>query len=225
MDFRIADTFTDSLAKLTGDEQKAAKTTAFDLQVDASAPGLSFHKLDRAKDKNFLSVRVNRDIRLIVHRTAASLLLCYVNHHDAAYRWAERRKIERHPKTGAAQLVEIRETVRSVDVQRGFVREASTVPAYAAKPPPFAGMTDDELLAHGVPPEWLDEVRNANEDSFARSRGSSAGRSGRGVVGACDRRYAGSALASGARRGSVRPPGRATAIPHRGERRGTGARP
>lgn len=32
MNFRIADTFTDSLTKLTGDEQKAVKTTAFDLQ-------------------------------------------------------------------------------------------------------------------------------------------------------------------------------------------------
>jgi hypothetical protein len=29
MNFRIADTFTDSLAKLTGDEQKGVKTTAF----------------------------------------------------------------------------------------------------------------------------------------------------------------------------------------------------
>jgi len=28
MEFRIADTFTDSLAKLTGSEQKAVKTTA-----------------------------------------------------------------------------------------------------------------------------------------------------------------------------------------------------
>ena len=33
MQFRIADTFTDSLTGLTGDEQKAVKTTAFDLQV------------------------------------------------------------------------------------------------------------------------------------------------------------------------------------------------
>ena len=32
MEFRIADTFTDSLTKLTADGQKAAKTTAFDLQ-------------------------------------------------------------------------------------------------------------------------------------------------------------------------------------------------
>jgi hypothetical protein len=29
MDFRIADTFTDSLGRLTGDEKKAVKTTAF----------------------------------------------------------------------------------------------------------------------------------------------------------------------------------------------------
>ena len=31
MQYRIADTFTDSLTRLTGEEQKAIKTTAFDL--------------------------------------------------------------------------------------------------------------------------------------------------------------------------------------------------
>ena len=49
MEFRIADTFTDSLARLTGDEQKAVKTTAFDLQLNPANPGMSFHKLDKAK--------------------------------------------------------------------------------------------------------------------------------------------------------------------------------
>ena len=112
MDFRIADTFTDSLARLTGEEQKAAKTTAFDLQLNPATPGLSFHKLDKAKDQNFWSVRVSSDIRLIVHRVHDSLLLCYVDHHDRAYDWAERRRLETHPKTGAAQWVEIRETVQ-----------------------------------------------------------------------------------------------------------------
>ncbi len=38
MEFRIADTFTDSLAKLTGDEQKAVKTTAFDLPLATLPP-------------------------------------------------------------------------------------------------------------------------------------------------------------------------------------------
>lgn len=73
MKFRIADTFTDSLARLTGGEQKAVKTTAFDLQLNPANPGMSFHKLDKAKDKNFWSVRVSRDIRLIVHKTQDSL--------------------------------------------------------------------------------------------------------------------------------------------------------
>ena len=116
MEFRIADTFTDSLARLTGEQQKAVKTTAFDLQMNPAQPGMQLHKLDKARDPHFWSVRVSRDIRLIVHKTDASLLLCYVDHHDNAYRWAERRKLETHPKTGAAQLVEIRETVQDIIV-------------------------------------------------------------------------------------------------------------
>src|SRR5258705_2025029 len=110
MEFRIADTFTDSLARLTGVEQKAVKTTAFDLQLDPASPSLHFHRLDRARDPNFWSVRVNADVRLIVHKTATSVLLCYVGPH-AAYGWAEQRKIERHSLTGAAQLLAVRAPV------------------------------------------------------------------------------------------------------------------
>lgn len=85
MNFRIADTFTDSLAKLNGEEQKSVKTTAFGLQLNPANPGMQFHKLDRAKDPHFCSVRVSRDIRLIVHKTDSSFLLCHVGHHDKAY--------------------------------------------------------------------------------------------------------------------------------------------
>lgn len=181
MNFRIADTFTDSLARLTGDEQKAAKTTAFDLQMSPANPGLSLHKLDGAKDKHFWSVRVSRDIRLIVHKTDNSLLLCYVDHHDKAYQWAERRKLETHPKTGAAQFVEIRERIQEV-----LVSQASGAPAApgvaeasvpwgikgatngATKPALFSRVPDDELLSYGVPTEWLADVRAADEDSLLR---------------------------------------------------------
>lgn len=158
--FRIADTFTSSLARLTADEQKAAKTTAFDLQVDPSSPGMSFHKLDRAKDPNFWSVRVNRDIRLIVHKTADSLLLCYVDHHDKAYQWAERRKLETHPSTGAAQLVEIRECVQEIAIPR-YVETAKPSQTLL-----FAKFGDEQLLTYGVPSEWLADVRAADEDSL-----------------------------------------------------------
>src|ERR1700690_3081891 len=144
MEFLIADTFTDSLARLTGDEQKAVKTTAFDLQLNPANPGMSFHKLDKAKEKNFWSVRVSSDIRLIVHKTQGSLMLCYVGHHDDAYDWAERRKLETHPKTGAAQLVEVRETVQEIKVPK-YVEVAQPIAARAAlpKPPSFAGASVD----------------------------------------------------------------------------------
>jgi superfamily I DNA/RNA helicase len=162
MNFRIADTFTDSLARLNADEQKAAKTTAFDLQMNPASPGLSFHRLDKAKDKNFWSVRVNGDVRLIVHRSSDSMLLCYVDHHDRAYDWAERRKLETHPKTGAAQLVEIRETVKEVIVPVYRQQELSL----PAKRLLFADKSDDELLGYGVPKEWLGDVKQADEDSL-----------------------------------------------------------
>lgn len=164
MDFRIADTFTDSLAKLNGEEQKSVKTTAFDLQLNPASPGMRFHKLDRAKDTNFWSVRVSRDIRLIVHKTDSSLLLCYVGHHDKAYHWAERRKLETHPKTGAAQLVEVREMVREITVPK----YVATVDMQVEQPPSksllFADTSDDDLLSYGVPAEWLDDVRTSDED-------------------------------------------------------------
>ncbi len=164
MEFRIADTFTGSLARLTGDEQKAVKTAAFDLQLNPTNPGMKFHKLDKAKDKNFWSVRVNADIRLIVHKTPGSLLLCYVDHHDKAYGWAERRKLQTHPKTGAAQLVELRETVQEIVVP-AYV-EAEKAKRSPAKKPLFVKLTDDELLGYGVPAEWLGDVRTATEETL-----------------------------------------------------------
>ena len=161
MQFRIADTFTDSLAKLTGDEQKAVKTAAFDLQMNPAHPGLKLHQVDRAKDMNFWSGRVSRDIRLIVHRTASSILLCYVDHHDAAYRWAERRRLERHPRTGAAQLVEIRETVREIQVPRYVEVEAPASTPGAAAGRPAALRTEFSSPTHRMTICWATACRSS----------------------------------------------------------------
>ena len=162
MEFRIADTFTYSLSRLTSDEQKSAKTTAFDLQVNPTGTGHGFHKLEKSRDKNFWSVKVNTDIRLIVHKTQNSFLLCYVDHHDKAYDWAERRKLETHPTTGAAQLVEFREKVTEILIP---VYKPTEV-APTRKPLLFENTTDEELLSYGVPLDWIADVKKANEDSL-----------------------------------------------------------
>jgi mRNA-degrading endonuclease RelE of RelBE toxin-antitoxin system len=162
MQFRIADTFTDSLARLTGEEQKAVKTAAFDLQLNPAQPSLQLHRIEKAKDRNFWSARVNLDLRLIVHRTESSLLLCYVQHHDEAYEWARRRKLETHPNTGAAQLVELRETIHEIAIPKYVEVEQPATP----KPALSAHVPATDLLACGVPLEWLPDVQQANEDTL-----------------------------------------------------------
>ena len=161
MQFLLADTFQGSLDRLSGEEQRAAKVAAFELQMNPATPGLQCHRLENIKDKNFWSARASRDIRLIFHRVESSVMLCYVGHHDPAYEWASRRKIETHPVTGAAQIVEIRETVREIQIPLYVPSE----PAPAPEPKrPLSNLSEDELLSYGVPAEWIHDVRTADDD-------------------------------------------------------------
>lgn len=167
MNFLIADTFTAAFNRLSGQDQKAVKASVFDLQMDPSGNGLQLHRIDTSKDPNFWSARVNRDVRLIVHKTGDSMLVAYVDHHDDAYAWAERRRIEAHPRTRAVQIVEVRERVEDVARPGTFdfvLPEAEA--AAAPQPQLFASLGDDALLSIGVPADWLADVRAATEEGF-----------------------------------------------------------
>ena len=175
MEFRIADTFTSALAKLSRDEQKAVKTTVFDLQTNPDRSSLQLHRVDGSKDPNFWSARVNRDIRIIIHKTERSFLLAYVDHHDAAYKWAERRRIEAHPRTRAVQIVEVRERVEEIarpvprQQQLDFGDGIDLLPLSSARREPvrpFHDLDRDRLMAVGVPTDWVDDVLEATEDQF-----------------------------------------------------------
>jgi len=154
MQLAFADTLNESLTRLTADEQRAARLTLLELQLDPSNPGLRFHKLDRARDPRFASIRVNQDIRIIVHRDGGRLLVMYVDHHDKAYAWAERRKVEQHPVTGALQVFKVVEQEKVVVVPR-FMEQT-----------PFGKLSNAELLGFGVPEEYLDAVRSWREDEL-----------------------------------------------------------
>ncbi len=155
-------------------EQKAAKVTVFDLQQDPAAPGLKFHRVNKSKDPNFWSVRVNDDLRIIIHKTDDSFLICHIGHHDDAYAWAERRRIEVHPRTGAAQIVQVRERIDENGVSNLADFATSTALGETsgtdfenpARSLIFADLTTDDLLSVGVPEDWLDDIRKATEEAF-----------------------------------------------------------
>ncbi len=50
---------------------------------------------------------MSADIRLIVHKSDASLLLCFVGHHDKAYDWAELPLVPKPPAEAAEALLEL----------------------------------------------------------------------------------------------------------------------
>ncbi len=167
MNFHIADSFTAALTRLTGQEQKQAKTAAFDLQLNPAQPGLQMHRLTNSRDPNFWSVRVNQDIRIIVHKAEASFMLAYVDHHDRAYVWAERRRIEVHPRTGSIQIVEVRERIEEIGplfVQPAVEPAIETVQQVAT--PIFAGLSEDALLNVGAPSDWVADILTWSEERF-----------------------------------------------------------
>ena len=165
MNFQIADTFTTALTRLTGQEQKQVKTAAFDLQLNPERPGLQMHRLDNGRDPNFWSARVSQDIRIIIHKTEASFMLAYVDHHDKAYAWAERRRIEAHPRTNAIQIVEVHERIEKAQPQFPLI-QPTPQPVAATAPAIFAALSAEELLDIGTPEDWVDDVRSWTEDRF-----------------------------------------------------------
>lgn len=156
-----ASTFTKALDRLTTAEQKQVKITAFDLAQDEGGNGLSLHRVEAAA--GFWTARVSQDIRIVLHKDGEHTLLAWVGHHDDAYRWAERRRLVPHERTGAMQLVEIVERTEERLVYTETVEEAVPVPVAAHRP--FGQLSDDDLLNVGVPREWLDTVRSADEAS------------------------------------------------------------
>ncbi|WP_315715100.1 MULTISPECIES: 3'-5' exonuclease [unclassified Bradyrhizobium] len=153
----LALTFNRSLDRLPAAEQAAAKQVAFDYLADATRPGLSLHRIDRARDKRFWTVRVNRDLRIVVFKDGGRSIFCYVGHHDDAYAWAERRKFEVHATTGAAQIVEIAEIVRE---------EIRVVTREVPRPGILANEDPAYLLSLGVPASYLDLLRGVDDDGF-----------------------------------------------------------
>ena len=98
------------------------------------------------------------------HKAGDSVALVYVDHHDAAYRWAERRRIEAHPTTGAIQIVEVRERV----VEIAAPAQGEPLPATSRPRRLFAALDLAALLSVGVPEDWIGDVLAADEDAFFR---------------------------------------------------------
>lgn len=148
----IAKTFEDSLHQLSPAEQKQVKITVYDFFENPVAPGHSLHQVDKAPYPHWWSLRVNDDLRIILTHQADAYILCYVGHHDEAYRWAQRRRFE-HDAAGSLRVVLLEEEIQRV---------IRSVPIDA----PLSRYEREYLIQIGIPPTWVDYVRHASEEDL-----------------------------------------------------------
>lgn len=86
---------------------------ALRFQSDPTSNGINYKPINGARDKNLKSVRIDQDWRGIVFKPPAGdvYVLMYVDRHDAAYKWAEGRRVAVNPTTGALQVFAVESLV------------------------------------------------------------------------------------------------------------------
>lgn len=165
----LAQDFLVNLATLPSVVQGKILKWALRFQSDPTSNGINYEPIHAARDKNLKSVRIDQDWRGIVFKPPAGdvYVLMYVDRHDAAYNWAEGRRIAINPTTGALQVFAVEsllepamEQARNIEVALTHVAE----PAKAAAPI-FLSLSDQDLLAIGTPQELLTQVRSIQSEA------------------------------------------------------------
>jgi superfamily I DNA/RNA helicase len=159
------------LAKLPGNVHAKVMKWAILFQTNPTSPGINYEKIT-VRDPNLKSIRIDQDWRGIVFKPDSGdvYVLLYVDHHDAAYRWAERRKLSINPVTGAMQVVLVQEVVAPAEAEaKAESPKRVTAPALAAPSidvqlPLFGELSDHALMSLGVPEDWLSRVRTIQSE-------------------------------------------------------------
>ncbi len=153
----LSQDFLANLSKLPSVAQGKVLKWAIRFQTDPKSSSINYENIHAARDKNLKSVRIDQDWRGIVFKPSQGdvYVLLYVDHHDAAYQWAENRRIAINPVTGAMQVVLVEEIIERVVITNGepSVRKL------------FDNLTDRELLSLGAPEELLPHIRIISDES------------------------------------------------------------
>lgn len=171
----LAQDFLVNLATLSASVQGKVLKWALRFQSDPTSNGINYEPIKQARDKNLKSVRIDQDWRGIVFKSPAGdvYVLMYVDRHDAAYKWAEGRRIAVNPTTGALQVFAVETLVEPALAQ---VRSAATEDSVenvsgpdtqkpTKLPTIFDDLSDHELLSIGTPQELLEQVRSIRSDA------------------------------------------------------------
>ncbi|MGB6301192.1 MAG: UvrD-helicase domain-containing protein [Rivularia sp. (in: cyanobacteria)] len=155
----ISADFLDAFSKLP--KRTQARTTDFieKFKKNPISSGINYEKINNAKDPNLKSVRVDGSYRAIVLKPTKGNIytLLWVDNHDEAYDWAQRRVCKINPESGALQIIDI-EQVSAIETEITS-RKAPEIPGR------FDEIPDKYLLRFGIPNELLAAIRAVVTDT------------------------------------------------------------
>lgn len=164
----ISQEFLLGLGRLPSAVQNRVTRWMLKFQQDPSSNGINYETIKAARDPNLRSVRIDQDWRGIVFKPEKGdlYILLHVDHHDDAYRWAERRKLAVNPVTGALQVLNL-ETVEVIEPVEKRVSPVAVgvIPASSELVPLFGRIADEELVQLGTPPEMIPAVRRIQREA------------------------------------------------------------
>lgn len=150
----ISDQFLKAYSSLQLNTQQKVRNFIDRFKIDPMASGINYETIQAAADPNMRSVRIGDDYRAIVlkPKTGNVYALLWVDHHDEAYAWAEKKRAVIHPETGSLQILTTEETVAA-----DLPTQATVVKGL------FSSYKERELLRLGVPEVLLPVVRNLKD--------------------------------------------------------------
>lgn len=167
----ISSHFLKAFGRIPKSKQKKVREFTEKFRQDPTSSGINYEKLKSIADDKVRSVRIDKSYRAIVIHppTGDVYMLVWVDHHDEAYRWVERKRFDVNPTTGGMQVYEIQEVEAPEAVPP--VPTPKTDQDTVASGRLLAGHTLSELLRVGVPQLLLPSVkalqREADLDELA----------------------------------------------------------
>jgi superfamily I DNA/RNA helicase/mRNA-degrading endonuclease RelE of RelBE toxin-antitoxin system len=149
----ISSEFLEAFAKIPKSQQNKVQHFVTKFMIDPMSPGINYEKIKGAADPNIRSVRIDLAYRGIVLKpdTNNVVLLLWVDHHDDAYAWAEKKIWKVNKATGSIQLIE------KVESEQPIVK---TVQSKGL----FDEYKDKHLVKLGVPEELFPIIRKIQSD-------------------------------------------------------------
>lgn len=165
MKVAISDDFLLAFSSVQKSHQKKVREFIELFRENPESNGINYHPVQKAKDPNLFSVRIDQAYRAIVFHPSGTdiYLLTWVDHHDEAYAWAEKKIFKVNPMTGALQVI-------AADAVEAVEPPAPKVPMSKGATPQrkaaalFAKVKDPILLRLGVPEELLPVVRSIPDE-------------------------------------------------------------